>query len=44
MTDKAMALGGKEEENFFQYINQTQPIMSEIHASPTVMELDNRVK
>jgi len=42
MTDRAMALSGKEEEIFFQYINQTQPFMSEIHASPTVMELDSR--
>jgi len=40
MREKAMALGAEEENKYFAFIEQTQPFMTEIHASPHVMKLD----
>jgi len=40
MREKAMALGADEENKYFAFIEQTQPFMTEIHASPPVTKLD----
>ncbi len=40
MTEKAIALGTDEENKYFAFIEQTQPFMTEIHASPYVTKLD----
>jgi hypothetical protein len=44
MREKALALGADEENKYFTFIEQTQPFMTEIHASPSVIILDEAQK